>query len=234
MPETFDGYLYVDHLRARWRFVTATCATAVAITMGVSLILTKKYEATSRLVIEPPASSDPRAATAVTPVYLESLKTYEIFAASDNLFRQAVERFRLRDTGQPIDKLKKSVLKVAIPRNTKVLEITVRLGDPRKAQALAQYLAEEVVKLNRTTSRESDLEIAGETEQQLREGRSRLEQAETAWAKQAVAEPVEELDKLIESLAALRTRVRQNLAAEELNMAGETDAEVLRLARARG
>ena len=35
-------------------------------------------------------------AMAVSPIYLESLKTYEHFADSDSLFQKAVEQVRLR------------------------------------------------------------------------------------------------------------------------------------------
>ncbi len=55
-------------------WITA-CAVAVTLTLAVSLVLTKQYTAVSRIVIEPPAGSDPRASTAVSPIYLESLRS---------------------------------------------------------------------------------------------------------------------------------------------------------------
>jgi len=75
---------------------------------------------------------------AVSPIYLESLKTYERFADSDSLFQKAVERFALE--GQPIESLKRSVLKVDKLRDTRALQISVTLPDPKTAQAVAQFL----------------------------------------------------------------------------------------------
>ena len=93
MPDTFDGYGYIRHLRARWRLPAVALFVALAASLTISLLLPTKYTATVSLVIEPPAGIDPRVATAVSPIYLESLRTYEHFASSDQLFAQAVDRF---------------------------------------------------------------------------------------------------------------------------------------------
>ena len=55
-----------------------------------------------------------RLSTAVSPMYLESLKTYERFAGGDSLFARAADRFHLLDAGssQSIEALKRRVLKV--------------------------------------------------------------------------------------------------------------------------
>src|SRR6185436_5565549 len=117
----------LDRVRARWRVIAVACAVAVSLALAVSLILTKQYTAISRIVIDPPAGSDPRASMAVSPIYLESLRSYELFASSDDLFLKAVDRFGLRRDSAPIDKLKKSVLKADMLRNTKILEIHATL-----------------------------------------------------------------------------------------------------------
>src|SRR6266849_8252806 len=167
MSEADKGLLpALDHVRARWRIVAGACAVAVSLTLGVSLILTKEYTAVSRIVIDPPAGSDPRASMAVSPIYLESLRSYELFAASDDLFLKAVQRFGLRGDSAPIDKLKKSVLKADIPRNTRILEIRATLPNPKTAHALALYVAEETVKLNQAVSREGDQELTVEAGKQ--------------------------------------------------------------------
>src|ERR1700683_3778119 len=103
--------LALEALRTRWRIVALACVISVALRPAGSLLLPKKYTAVSRIVIEPPAGSDPRASVAVSPIYLESLRTYESFAASDDLFLKAVDRFQLRQGSESIDRLKKSVLK---------------------------------------------------------------------------------------------------------------------------
>ena len=120
MYQTFDAFEYVDYLGRRWRVIAAACGVALLLSLGVSLLLPKHYTATASIVIEPPGGNDVRLSTAVSPVYLESLKTYERFATSDTLFARAAERFHLLGTGQSIESLKRQVLKVAKLRSASV------------------------------------------------------------------------------------------------------------------
>lgn len=233
MPQEFSAYSYVEYVRGRWRFIAIACATAVGLALIAGLLTAPRYSATARVVIEPPAASDPRAAMAVSPIYLESLKTYELFASSDNVFLQAVERFGLRQNdSRPVDQLKRSVLKVSIPRNTKVLEITVRLGDPKRAHALAQHLAEEVVKLSRKVSRDGDLELTSDVEHQIKAARQRLSEVEQEDTRTANANPVAELEEQINSLADRKSKIQARLAEDEL-AATEADTVQARALRAR-
>ena len=112
MAESLDIFRYVSYLRLRWAWIAGSGAVAVALALAVSLALPRQYTATARIVIEPPAGTDPRSAMAVSPVYLESLKTYEEFAANDSLFQKAIDQFRLRALlgARPIESLKKRVL----------------------------------------------------------------------------------------------------------------------------
>src|ERR1051325_10790270 len=91
----------VDQLLVRWRLVAIACAAAGAMALTASLLTTPRYTATCRILVDPPAGSDPRVSTAVSPIYLESLRTYEAFAASDDLFLQASTKFGLRRDGTP-------------------------------------------------------------------------------------------------------------------------------------
>ena len=201
----------LDRLRARWRLIALACAVSVALTLLVSLFLTKQYTAITRIVIEPPAGSDPRASTAVSPIYLESLHSYELFASSDDLFLKAVERFGLRQDSVPIDKLKKSVLKANMPRSTKILEIEATLPDPKKAHELALYIAEETVKLNQALSRQGDQELAAEPEKQAVEAHDRLQKTEDAWAQASTHEPVEQLQAEVDSDEQLRATLQREI-----------------------
>src|SRR5438094_3860105 len=92
-----EAFRYIGYLRLRWRFVAASCLTALVLAAAVSLVLPSQYTATARIIIEPPAGADPRSAMAVSPIYLESLKTYEHFADSDSLFQKAASRLHLRE-----------------------------------------------------------------------------------------------------------------------------------------
>ena len=214
----------LDRLRARWPIVAWTCGIAAVLTLAVSLLLTSEYTAVSRIVIEAPAGSDPRSSVAVSPIYLESLRTYETFASSDDLFLKAVDRFQLRQGSESIDKLKKSVLKADMPRNTKILEIHATLPDPKKAHALALYVAEETVKLNQAISREGDRELASDAEKQFGEVHARLQKAEQDWAQASTQEPVEQLSTELDADEELRSTLQREVIESEV-LIGPNDGE---------
>src|SRR5260370_32352319 len=95
MSEPFDAYRYMSYLRSRWHWIAASAALAVGLAAAASLVMTPQYTATARLVIDPPAGADLRAAMAVGPIYLESLKTYETLATRDSPFQKAGTQVRL-------------------------------------------------------------------------------------------------------------------------------------------
>jgi uncharacterized protein involved in exopolysaccharide biosynthesis len=204
---------YVDYLRARWRMIIAACVTAIALSLAISLLLPKRYTATASIVIEPPAGNDVRTATAVSPVYLESLRTYERFAESDTLFAGAVERFHLAtaDNARNIESLKQRVLKVTKVRDTKILEISSTLVNPELAQQLVRYIAEETVKLSRRESEATDREMIAEAERQLAEARQRMDRTQQEWTRLAEHEPSSALQAQIESDIDLAAKTHQNL-----------------------
>jgi len=138
----FDAVEFLDYIRERRVLFPVSCGVAILLALGVSLAIPKRYTAKSSILIEAPEGTDPRASTAMSPAYLESLRTYETFASSDTLFQHAIERLHVEGS-------KGSVLKVSMPANTAVVEISATLTDPRKAQALAQYIAEQTVELDR-------------------------------------------------------------------------------------
>jgi polysaccharide biosynthesis transport protein len=147
MIESPEAFRFISYAVSRWKLVAGSCLTAIVLATTVSLVSPRQYTATARILIEPPAGADPRSTLAVSQIYLESLKTYEYFANSDSLFQKAASRFQLRALAgaKPIESLKKQVLRIGIVRNTRILEIGATVPDARRAQSLAQYLAEETV-----------------------------------------------------------------------------------------
>jgi uncharacterized protein involved in exopolysaccharide biosynthesis len=227
MADPVDGLVYINYVRARWRVVVLSCLLAMALAAGVSLLLTRQYTATARIIIEPPAGADPRSAMAVSPIYLESLKTYEQFATSDSLFQNSVARFQLQAlTGpRPIESLKKSVLKVGLVRNTRILEIAATLPDARKAQALAQYVAEQTVAQNRSLLAESGTDLVAGVERQAAEARARVERAEEQWSRLLVNEPVDSVQSEVVEAGALRGKLAEQIASARLEIADAADRE---------
>ncbi|MBZ5611418.1 MAG: hypothetical protein LAP38_24410 [Acidobacteriia bacterium] len=244
MYDSFDAFEYLEYLRRRWRVFAAALSAAVLISLPVSLLLPKRYTATASIVIEPPGGNDVRVGTAVSAVYLESLKTYERFATSDSLFTRAVDRFHLRGAGgsQAVESLKRAVLKVSKIRDTKILEISVTLRDPKQAQGVAQFLANETVSMSRAENAASDSPFIQEAQKQATEAHARLERAQKAWTTLATGAPVESLQSEIDSVVALRGQLRQELVDAQANVAeyqqqtpdaGQFGREQMRAAQAR-
>jgi uncharacterized protein involved in exopolysaccharide biosynthesis len=211
--EPVNTYRYLSFMGSRWRFIAASCAIAVSLALVVTLIRPKQYTASCRILIEPPAGTDIRSALGVSPIYLESLKTYEHFAGSDSLFLRALDRFQLRQhfPGRTIESLKAGILKVAMVRDTKILEIKVTLTDPKTAQALAQYLGEETVKLSRSVDQEADQDLSQAIEKQEADAQARLDRSEAAWTAIITQQPVERLQREIQSGSELKSTLERQL-----------------------
>ncbi len=235
MAGPVDVFGYMSYVRLRWKLVAASCLVAVALASGISLVMPRQYTATARIVIEPPAGADPRSAMAVSPIYLESLKTYEQFAAGDSLFQKAADRFQLRQmTGdRSIEALKKRVLKIGIVRNTRILEIAATLPVAAKAQALAQFLAEQTVALNQSLMAKSGSDLVQNLEQQAREARAQLEETEKQWSELAAQEPVDDLQNAVFQASQLRAGLEERMANLSLDIADSPNAQEQANARAR-
>ena len=211
MQGNFDVFEYAGFLREHWRALVFASLGAIALSLGVSLAQPKRYTASASIVIEPPGGVDARTATAVSQIYLESLKTYERFAESDSLFAKAAEEFHFGGT-QAIESLKQRVLKVDKPRDTKILVIDVTLPDPKLAHSVAEYLARQTVELSRSESRAADAEMIGEWDQQALAARQTVERAQKAMADDARLESVDSLQADLDGLRALQFDLRRQIA----------------------
>ncbi len=96
-------------------------------------------------------------------------------------------------------------------RDTKVLEVSAKLGDPKVAQALAQYIAEETVSMSHRESLASDHDFADLADKQVTEAQRRLDDAQSAWNALAAREPVESLQSEIDADVRLRGKVEEQL-----------------------
>jgi capsular polysaccharide biosynthesis protein len=224
-----EGIEFAKYLRRHRKVVTISCATALAVSGVVSLVLPVRYTATASILIEPPGGNDPRAATAVSTVYLESLKTYERLASSDTLFERALDDLHLRQKypGVSTETLKRRILQVSKPASTTVLDISATVNDPKNAQALAQYIAERTVALHETLDRETDEDLSKEPQHIFDAAKARREAAERAKVEFTSSTPVEALEKEIGVAAELRSEVGKDLArarAELANYMGQQQA----------
>ncbi len=221
MTDSFDPIEYLEYLRKRSKFAAIAVVIAGAVAVASCLLLTKQYTAVATLVIEPPGM-DQRSATAVSAIYLESLKSYEALASNDSLFAKAVEKFHLLDgkTTASLEGFKRRVLRVDKLKDTKVLEISVTLPDAGQAQALVQYLAEETVALDRGIAGAGDQEILDRSRQQLEVARKELDQARAEAAAVRASEPV--LDNEVRSLEDRKARAEAQRVEANMLLAEST------------
>src|SRR5665213_2768046 len=220
----FDALDFAGYVRERWLIVAIACAVAVCLAFVVSSLLPRKYTATADILILPPEGSDPRAAMAVSPIYLESLKSYERFASSDTLFAKALDEVHARegDGGDAIESVKRRVLKVTKPAGTALLEIGATLRDPKKAQALAQYVAEQTVKLNRSLDAQSSADLTNEFRIQLKGAKDRYTAAQQARDSFAASEPVESLENEVWDTSDLKVQIERDVAVARADLAEYT------------
>ena len=197
----------------------------MAIALAVSAFQPRRYTATARILIEPPAGTDLRSPLAISPIYLESLKTYESFAGSDSLFRKAIDKFGLRpaDGGAPVESLKKRVLQVQLLHNTRILDVSATLTDARKAQAVAQFVAESTVEMNRSLTASGDQDLIHNMEQQAAVVRNRRDATEAEWATLSAREPVEALQDILAGEAKLRVTLAEQQANAAIELADLSD-----------
>ncbi len=226
---SFDAQQYLQYLRRNLRFVIIVCAAAGVLALIASLYLPKQYTATASVAIDPPAGNDPRGSTVVSPMYFESLRAYELVAASDTVFLRGLEKFHLRDSG-PLEGLKRRILKVTKVRDTKILEIAVTLPDAKQAQAFAQFLAEATVNQTRSNSLSNDQELLMEAQKQVDEAQKRFDREQAAWYEFARREPAEASIRAdLQALTISRENVERDLGDARLQ-AAELPATDSRLA----
>jgi hypothetical protein len=214
----FDAVDFLEYIREKRILFLASCGIAVLLALVASLSLPKRYTAKSSVLIEAPEGNDPRVSTAMSPAYLESLKTYETFAASDTLFQRAVERLHVEGS-------KGSILKVSRPASTAVIEISATLRDPRKAQALAQFIAEQAVELDRTVEGRSATDPIVE--------RERLTRAVEARDAFAAANPIETLENEVREGFDMKLQLEQDLARARTDLADQSAEGQITSTRAR-
>jgi capsule polysaccharide export protein KpsE/RkpR len=133
---------------------------------------------------------------------------------------EATARLHIREqyAGVPLESLKSRVLKVRKLRDTKILEISVTMTDPKKAQALAQYIAERTVSMSRSLDRSADDDLTQESGARVNAAKARVASADRELAGAAV-EGTEALRSEIEATVDLDARLRRDLAEAKADLA---------------
>jgi uncharacterized protein involved in exopolysaccharide biosynthesis len=229
MRSASEGLEFAGYLWRRRALLAIACTSALTLAGIGSVLLPARYTATASILIEPPGGNDPRSATAVSTVYLESLKTYERLASSDTLFEHALDELHIRQRypGVSTESLKRRILEVSKPASTTILDISATVSDPKSAQALAQYIAERTVALQVSLDRQTDEDLSKEPQRIFDAAKARREAAEKAKDQFTKATPLEALDKEVLLTGELKLEVGKELArarAELANYIGQQQA----------
>ncbi len=227
MRDGFDALEFAGYVHARWRRILICCAAALLLSGVGSLLLPKRYTATASLLIEPPAGIDPRGATAVSPVYLESLKTFEHVASNDTLFLQALDHLHIRQkySGSSIESLKRSVLQVSKPVNTRIIQIGATLHDAKEAQGLARYIAEQTVALTRSLDDQSAADTIRETQLAFDRAGNRFREAQKALGEFVAQQTDGALSAELDSAGELKYQVDRDLGKARAELADYSSQE---------
>jgi uncharacterized protein involved in exopolysaccharide biosynthesis len=222
-PERGDLELWAltSYIGARWRVFVVAFGIAIPLVLMVSLLMPKKYSATSSLLIDPPAGNDPRGSTAISPIYLESLKTYEHFASSDSLFEKALDNLGLRASfaNASVEQIKRRVLEITKPRDTKVLEIKATLNDPVRARDMARYIAQATVEMSRSLDRASGSDLTEGGDAVLAMASKRLTAIKAELADAVLKDPIAGLEGELGSGNELKSYLMHELSSAETELA---------------
>jgi uncharacterized protein involved in exopolysaccharide biosynthesis len=222
----FDVVEFVDYLRDKGNVFLVSCGVAVALAVMASLAMPKSYTAKASVVIDAPVGSDPRAILTLSSVYLESLKTYKSFAASDTLFAEAIARVGVSGS-------QASILKVSMPADTTVLEIRATLRDPRKAQALAQYVAEQTVERSNSSGARTAEETIGALRSKQQGALERLTRARRASDAGLASTPIAALENELRGGFDLEFRFEGDVARARTDLAEHPTQSAADATRAR-
>ncbi len=177
MPVPFDLQEYQAAMAARWKSILAVGTGAAVVALVASLLLPAKYEATVLMAIQPGSvgQSNP---TAMSPAYLESLRSYEQWVQSEGLVERLLTGERPPDiTGE---QFRRSALRATMVRGTRTLQVSVRLGDPKLAHTLALKLAQIAVEANGSVARAERLQARQFAEREVEEAREPVTKAQAA------------------------------------------------------
>jgi uncharacterized protein involved in exopolysaccharide biosynthesis len=184
---------------------------------GVSELMPRLYTATSTVIIDPPATNDPRTTTALNPTYLDSLTTFERYFTSDTLFQEAAQHFHLDASRAGVTAVRKSVLKVNVQHQTRILEVSATLPDPKNAIALVQYITQRSIETSRAQALAGDQDSLRNVTEDLDRARTRLETARSAWEQVAHDDTPETLRSEVGAAINLHTetlRLHEEAVAE--------------------
>jgi len=196
---------------------------SAGVTLAVSLVLPKQFTATSTVLIGAPAGNDSRVVTTMNNVYLDSLRAWERVAGSDFLFARALEAVRAGGTepAGSVAWLKRRILRVSKPPGMALLEISITLPDAKKAQRMAQILAEQTVAQSHFSDDKSATDVSSVFREEHETAAARVARALKARDALTRASSVELLNSAVMANAELNGRLQTETALARAELAAE-------------
>jgi uncharacterized protein involved in exopolysaccharide biosynthesis len=208
-PDAIPGYK-LAYVVSRWRFLAVAVGLAALLAFIASEFLPRRYTATTTVIIDPPATSDIRAAASLNPAYLDSLRTFEHFFTSDALFEQAASRFHLDTGGEDVDTLRRRILKVKQQHETRILEISATLPDATAASALVRYITEQSIAASRDHAVSVDRDSMSNLAAELDHARAQLDQAQAEWQRASKDDTPDSIQATLDSAITLQSEIRSH------------------------
>jgi uncharacterized protein involved in exopolysaccharide biosynthesis len=177
MPDPFDLTAYLGALAARWKSIAVVAVGAAAVAFGVSMLLPTQYEATVLISIQPgmAGASNP---AAMSPAYLDSLRSYEQWLQSEGLVATLLQSEKLGEFN--VESFRRSALRVTLGKGTRTLQVSVRMSDPKRAHDAAVKLAEIAVAANTSVGRAESDQARASAELEVEAARKPLLASQTA------------------------------------------------------
>ena len=215
--------VYLDALwRARWVILAGTLLAGLS-SWAVSSWLPRQYEATAVVMVAPPKVGG---ASMGTPSGIE-VRNYRSYLENQSLSAQLIREFKLDAAPHLLTPARflDNVLTVGDVRDSRLLEVRVKLREPQLAADVDNALALRAVELSRTVNQEEVVVARDIIKEQLDSARDRLTAARSAYEQGQKAAQVELLERDVDTLLEQQRDLRVVQVSIERERARLTKAE---------
>jgi len=218
----------VDYIKVIWKWkyliILGTLVSTI-ITIVISLSLPKVYQATvTFLVTTSPVVRGPGEPSESR--YDLLIETYKGIIKNKSSLLSALEKFNLNKNPQDfsLDNLEKLISVKTVP-NSKLLRLDVELQNPQLAADIANFLADNAVRLNAKLSQGDTVEAQRFLNEELKKIEQEFQGAEKEYLDFQKQARMADLRKRMDTLLQLKSSLSQQLTDTEINLKGEESKE---------
>lgn len=212
--DEIDLRRYIEIIWRRKNVVLSITVAAAIVTLLLSLLTPRQWQAKSTIMVpEPPKGEQPQIVAGLqvtTPTLVYSQETYARLLRSTVILKRVIEKLGLRSTPEGLS----NRLTVKPIRDTRLIDIFVKGGDPIEAEAVANTLADMLVEYDREVVSAEVTQARRFVEQQLVVARADLQAKELALKEFSQRENLTaletEVNRRLSQLSGLRQAYEQN------------------------